>query len=586
MVTLRHPLFWILLLSFPFQFLDIGRPAFTDGEAIYSETPREMRLSGDWITPRINGIQHFDKPPLFFWLTGLSQAFLGETEIAARLWPALANWATILIVGLIGGSLYGRRTGWLSALVFAICLWPYIFSRLVQPDPLLHFFIALAVLSYTKGIMKAKEGSWRWVWVLCLAVGLAGLTKGMLGIGLPAGIIGLHAIISGRLRGFFSWQAAGGALLFALIVLPWHLIVARENPDFFSYYFINEHLLRFTGQRYPADEFLSLPVFLCLTLIWTFPWMPLLPQALSGAFRRLKAKEWRGENDLLLLLWFTLVLILFSASRSRLEYYALPALPAFALLMGKWWDEWLQRDDLTFSLSVTLALVSAAIVLGLSAIVAYKVLGSSNRILFDHFTTYWPASGWTGLSEQMSVLGRIRLPTSLVLTGAAILTLSSAIALRMSRPGFACGFLAGMMAPIFILVHWGFMVMEPFQSSRQVAEILKGLGGDVVIVCPEPREYMWLGGITFYTNRMVYVLTDPKFDDNGSHRRKPADRFLNPEQLQRLWKSEKEVVLVLDQPDEKAAAGLLQLGRGHVVARIGSRVIVANTLSVNCSTGG
>lgn len=586
MAKLRYPLLWILLLSLPLQFLDIGRPAFTDGEAIYAETPREMRLRNDWITPYINGIRHFDKPPLLYWLTGFSQSYLGETETAARLWPALANWAVILIVGLIGSTLYGRRAGWLSALVFATCVGPYIFSRLVGPDPLLSFFVALAILAYARGFLEGKGANWRWSSLLFLALGLAGMIKGILGIGLPAAIIGLHALLSGRWRSFLSRPAALGSALLALLVLPWHLLMIRENPDFFGYYFINEHLLRFMGQRFPVDEFVSLPVFLALTLIWTFPWLPLLPHALAGAYHRLKVEKGHGEKDLLLLLWFFLIVILFSASRSRLEYYALPALPAFALLMGKRWDEWMQPDKQSFSRSAMLALAGMSLLLGLSAIAAFELLGPAHRILFDHFTTYWPASGWTGLGEQISALGRIRLPTFLVLSGAAVLTLSSAIALRNSRPGLGCGFLAGMMAPIFVLVHWGFLVMEPFQSSRPVAEILNRLDGDEVIVCLEPREYMWLGGVTFYTKRLVYVLTDPKFDGGGDHRRQPPDRFLKPEQFAQLWKSGKKVVLVLDQPEENPLVGALQVDGGHTVVRIGSRVIVANTLNLDYATGG
>jgi hypothetical protein len=206
--------------------------------------------------------------------------------------------------------------------------------------------------------------------------------------------------------------------------------------------------------------------------------------------------------------------------------------------------------------------------------------------LFNRFATWWPASGWAGFSDQLAVLEQIRLPAVLVLAGAAVFTLAAAISLRLSRPGLAFCILTGMMAPIFILVHWGFLVMEPFQSGRQVADILKSLGPNEVIVCQEPREYKWLSGINFYTRQMVYVLKDPQFDGNSSHRREPAERFLNPEQFQQLWKSGKKVALVLEDADKKPAGILLQDGRVHVVARVGSRAVVANEPSAASVTGG
>ncbi len=581
MMVVRTSLFLLLVISLPFFVVDLGKPAFTDGEAVYSEIPRAMRESGDWITPRISGIPHFDKPPLLYWLVGLSQGLLGETETAARLWPALASWATIFVVGATGALLYGTRAGWLSALVFASSIGPYIFSRLVRPEPVLCFLIALAILSYAKGFMGGNDRNRHWLWVMFVSLGLAGLAKGLLGLGLPTAIIGLHAALSGRLKGFLSWQTAAGIGLVAAIVLPWHVSLARANPDFLSYHVIHENLLRFTGQRTIQDEFLSAPVFLAFTLLWTYPWMALLPQALAGAIGRLKSARWREERDLLPLLWIFVVVGLFTASRSRLEYYALPALPALALVLGKMWDEMFRRSAQASSRPMVVALGVTSAILGLSAAAAYDILGPSHSMLLQFLANSWPDSGWTGLSDQLAILLRIRLPTVLVLTGSAIFTLGAALALKASRPGLACGLLAGMMAPIFILVHWGFLVMEPFQSSQPAAEALNRLAPVDVMVCQEPREYIWLAGITFYTRGTLYVLKDPRFDEANVRRRKPVEKFLSQEELSRLWQSGKRVALVLEETDENAAARLSQLGPGRVVGRFGTRVVVATGLTTD-----
>lgn len=575
-----HPLLWILLLSLPFFVVDLGKPALTDSEAMYAEIAREMRAGEDWITPHINGTRHFDKPPLLCWLIAFSQTCMGETEAAARLWPALSSWAAILLVGAIGTRLYGRRAGWLSALALAGSLGPYIFSRLVRPDPLLCFWTSLAILSYTRGLRE--DGKWvgAWPWIMFCSFGLAGLTKGLLGIGLPSGIIGLHAILSGRSKSLFSWRAAAGICVTTFIFAPWHVIVAKNNPDFLEHYLFREHILRFTGQRYPIDEFLSVAVFLSLTFLWTFPWMALFPLAAADAFRWIKRTAWRKGEDLLPCLWFFLVVGLFTASRSRLEYYALPAIPAFALLMGKMWDDLLQGSKQTSPRFALLLLGSMCSIAGLATVSAGQVLGPSKDIVFHFVTLSWPGSGWTGFADQLAVLERIRIPTVAVLTGSALFMLGALIAVKTSRPGFACGLLAGMMAPIFILVHWGFLLMEPFQSSRPAAEMLKSLAPLEAVVVQEPREYSWISGIVYYSKRMVYVLKDSRFDKDTSRHREPPERFLNQEEFSKLWKSGKIVALVCDQSLENDIRGLPELGPVNEIGRFGSRVVVSTGTAI------
>lgn len=212
MSQLRNPLLLILLLSLPFFMVCVGNLALSDTDAMYPEIAREMRQTGDWITPRLNGAQHFDKPPLAYWLTGLTQHFLGETDAAARLWPALTGWATVLLIGCLGTSLYGRRAGWLSALVLAACLGPYLYTRVVSTDSILCFFCTLAILSYTRAMVIKGKHDGVWLLLMFISLGLAGLTKGLVGMGLPAGIIFLHAALSGRLISFFHGARQWGLL--------------------------------------------------------------------------------------------------------------------------------------------------------------------------------------------------------------------------------------------------------------------------------------------------------------------------------------------------------------------------------------
>lgn len=573
----HHPLRWLALAALPFYLLDLGAPALNDGEAMYAEIPREMRAIGDWVTPRLNGTRHFDKPPLLYWMIGAGQGVLGETEAAARLWPALATWSTIPVVGAIGTALYGPRAGWLGALVFATSLGPYLFGRQVMPDPILTLWVALAILGYVRGFLRGG-GRGIWVSVLYASLGLAALTKGVLGAGLPAAVIGVHAVLGGRLRAFWSWRLVGGAALAAAIALPWHAAVARANPDFLSHYVLREHLLRFTGQRHPPDEFLSLPLFLGFSLLWMFPWLAFIPQAVWRGVRRLGGQGLRGGEDLLPLVWAGLIAGLFAASRSRLEYYALPALPALALLVGRFWEEvwensaWRSGGPSLRDLRPPLGVLAALTLLAAAA--AFVVLGPAKGLLFRWVTAAWPESGWVADPEQVAIVERLRLPATVTLAGAAGLIVWSVVAVWRGRPAQACGLLAGMMAPVFVLVHWGFLQVEPFQSTRPAAEIVRRAAGpEDPVVLQEPHEYMWVGGITFYTGRPVLILKDPKFEGVAARRREPPDRFLDRDALLQLWVSGRRVVVVADGAGQVPAV-LHQARPAVVLGQSGGRVVL------------
>jgi 4-amino-4-deoxy-L-arabinose transferase-like glycosyltransferase len=450
------------------------------------------------------------------------------------------------------------------------------------------------------------------------ALGLAVLTKSILGFGLPAAIIGLHALLSGRLREFFSGRLLMGSTVTAAIALPWHAAVARANPDFLGYYVIREHLLRFTGQRFPADEFLPLPLFLLLTVLWTFPWITLLPQAVGRSMGRLGFHGWRqflapgnflrairfqSDADLLLILWVTVVLGVFSASHSRLEYYALPCIPAVALLVGKLWsdvlsgngDAALSREDGSSSRprqdggaacckeqpsplqrSVTSALAVMAVLMGIAAAAALVLLGPAKESISQIITNAWPTGGWTGSPDQMATLERIRVPAMGAFAGAAVFSAGAWAAARRGNFKIACGLPAIMMAAFFMLVHWGFLAVEPFQSTRPVAEIVRTYAGpDDMVVFPEPHEYMWVGGITFYAGHPVHILKDPRFDGLASRRREPPDRFLDESEFLRLWGSSRRV-LVVTEAEGNLEQMLAGLGDLKVLGRAGARVVLAN----------
>ncbi len=577
LAILRHPLVWIFLLSLPFYLIGVKSLPLWNNDAMYPQIGGEMLRSGNWITPRLDGIPHLEKPPLVYWLNAISLRVLGHSVAAVRIWPVLAACLTILVVGGIGASLYGKRAGWLSALVFSVSMGPFLYCRVVavSADVLLSLWTSLAILAYIRAIIEKSRHSGSWLLVMFACFGLAGLTKSLYGFGLPIVIIGLHAIPTGRWRSFLCRRTAWGILLTFAIAAPWHILVARANPDFLWCYFVRENFQRFAGDRWPRDEFLSAPLFLTFTVLWLFPWTGLLPQAVFRSFRRIRETRWLQANDLLICIWFLFIVGLFVASHDRLEYYSLPAVPAFALLIGKLWDDGLKDEKPTLRRSMSLALAATAVILLLGAIAGWVVLGSLKNDVFKFLDAWWPYSGWSGVSAQIAVLQRIRIPTVVVLTGAAIFVLGASAALLRSRPRLACGLMIGIMAPIFIMSNWGFKLMAPFESSAPIVKILKKAGPVQAIVIREPHEYQWVSGMVYYTGRKVYILKTSDLRDSVLDGR-PGGMFLSRQEFSKLWESGKRVVFVYDLSQNNEVSGLLKSQPSKVIGRFGTRVVLEN----------
>jgi 4-amino-4-deoxy-L-arabinose transferase-like glycosyltransferase len=575
--VLNHPLLWVFLISLPFYLIGVRSLALCDNDAMYPQIAGEMLRTGDWVTPRLDGVAHYDKPPLIYWLNALSLRVLGHTVAAARIWPVFAVCFTILVVGGIGASIYGKRAGWLSALVFSTCAGPYLYCRVVavSADILLCFWTSLAILAYLKAIVEKNKYSLWWMMVMFGCFGLAGLTKSLYGFGLPIVIIGLHAVATGSWKSFLRPRTAAGILLTSAIVLPWHILAAMANPHFLWSYIVRENFQRFAGNRWPRDEFLSAPLFLLFTGLWTFPWIGLLPQAIVEAFGRIRQNRWIQGSELIICIWFLFILGLFTASHDRLEYYSLPAIPAFALLVGKLWDEGFKEQNRAIRRYMAVALGLTAAILFVGAASAWVILGPAKADIFKFLETWWPYSGWSGVSAQIAVVQRIRIPTVVVLAGAALFVFGASAALLKSRPRIGLALMIAIMAPIFVMSNWGFQLMVPFESSAPIVRILKKAGPVTAVVIREPHEYQWISGMVFYSGRKVYVLKDPDFKDpslDWDHDK----RLLSLQEFSKLWKSGNRVVFVYDISQEQQVSRLLKSEPARVIGQFGTREVVEN----------
>lgn len=301
-------------------------------EGRYAEIPREMVASGDWITPRLNGLKYFEKPALQYWATATAYTLFGEHAWTARLWSVLTGFLGVLMVFFTGRWLFGARAGWYAALVLASSLLYVLIGHVNTLDMGVSFFLSASVCAFLLAQRDAADSRARSRWMLTAwaATALAVLSKGLIGLVLPGAALVLYVLIerdwrlTGRLR-----LLAGSALMLAL-TLPWFVAVSRANPEFFHFFFIHEHFQRFLTKeagRYQPPWYFG-PVLLAGMLPWTLTMF----DALARAWKRDPGQRFQAQR--FLLLWSAVVFFFFSASDSKLVSYILPMFPALALLIG------------------------------------------------------------------------------------------------------------------------------------------------------------------------------------------------------------------------------------------------------------
>jgi 4-amino-4-deoxy-L-arabinose transferase-like glycosyltransferase len=324
----------LLLCSFLFFFHLGARPLWDRDEGEHASTSKEMLLSGDWVTPKLNGENFYDKPVLHYWFVAVSFLIFGITEFAARLPAALLGLGGVLITYGLGRRMFGPTAGFLAGVILATSPEYYMLSRTVVHDISLVFFITLALLFFYRGFQEEKHRRRRFL-LFYVFLGFAVLAKGPVGIVLPAVIVGLFLILTKR-PGFLREMEIGwGLLIFLAVAAPWYVLVSARNADYGSYFFIKNNVMRFLSSR--AQHRGPLYYYFPALFGGLFPWSCFLPLALIGAFRGLLKKG--NEARLFLVLWVAVTFLFFSVARSKLSTYILPLFPAVSLLVGGLWSD-------------------------------------------------------------------------------------------------------------------------------------------------------------------------------------------------------------------------------------------------------
>lgn len=298
-------------------------------EGRYAEIAREMAVSGDWVTPRLNAIKYFEKPPLQYWATAAAFTAFGENEWTARLWTGLTGFAGILLALFTGRRLFGPNAGWLAAGVLASSLLWLMMGHMNTLDMGLAFFLELALCGFLLAQEPEATGP-PWALVAWAALALAVLSKGIVALVLTGGTLVLYSLLNWDFSPWRRLAPLRGLLLFLAIAAPWFILVSLANPEFPRFFFIHEHFERFltTTHRRTQPVWFFVPVLLAGAL----PWTGLALNALATAWQRRSAASFQPRR--FLLLWCLVVFGFFSASGSKLPSYILPLFPALALLIG------------------------------------------------------------------------------------------------------------------------------------------------------------------------------------------------------------------------------------------------------------
>ncbi len=532
-------------------------PAFFDNEARYAEVAREMALGGDWISPHLDFTLFLNKPPLVFWLAALVFRVAGPTEWA-RLVSVGAAVVALLATCRLGALLYGGPAGLVAGLALATSLGFVLEARTLRPDMILTATVVVALLCWQTAECGGARRA-RWLVGLWAALGVGVLAKGLVPLvlaGLPIAAVTLR---DRGWRGVARLRPGLGLLVLAAIVVPWHVAAALRHPGFAWDYVVNQHVLFFLDRKLPRDsEGDSLAFFWAAATGRAAPWVLLVPltlaEAVRGAARR-AAPAARGT--FLLWAWGGGLLLFFSCAPSRLEHYAIPALPAAALLAARAWQR-ARAGELGRAAWVYLVaggtLVAGAGIAGLIG----------GRAVLAH--AYWLV--------QVPGLLALAAPAALVVAGAGVLATLAALG---RRPDRLVAVLAASMVPLAAIVLRAEGVAEPLFSWRPVARALvAAVPSEVEVVFESPEEYQQVGGLAYYTERHITLLEPPGFVPPTYLAGHTREMFLARAEFERRWRAGERLAFVSDPQRRRDEPTGLVPAPFHILGRFGDRWVLTS----------
>jgi 4-amino-4-deoxy-L-arabinose transferase-like glycosyltransferase len=347
-------------------FLASLRPLAVPDEGRYGEIGRWMLVSGDWLTPRLNGLPFFHKPPLLHWLDAISLTLFGVNELALRLVPALHAGLMMLALYLAARTLSTEVMARRAAIMLGTSLSFLVGGQYVNHDMLVATWIGVAIWCFAFAFMAGDKPDAGLARLGFLACALGMLSKGLIGIALPGVVLFIWLIWTRQFRKVLHLPWLTGLALFAVVAVPWFVLTQRAYPDFFNYMFVGQQFNRYIAASYNNPQpwwFYLLSLALLL-----FPWVffalgqvrRVTTMTITSAMG-LDAAWWR-----LCWVWVLSILVFFSIPNSKLIGYILPVMPPLALLAALGWQRTMAHRVLAGRVFAGICLVNIGMALALA----------------------------------------------------------------------------------------------------------------------------------------------------------------------------------------------------------------------------
>jgi 4-amino-4-deoxy-L-arabinose transferase-like glycosyltransferase len=563
----------------------ISPPSLQDDvDAVQAQIARNMIASGDWVTPRLDGVVYLEKPPLIYWMIAASYKIFGVHDWAARVPIALSAIALCWLTAAFGIWAFGKRPGFYAGLCMATCVGLWLFTRVLIPDVMLTLTVTLAMWSLLRALDEEETHPRAWAYLLagCLGTGL--LLKSLIGVVFPmfAGLI--YLAVTHQMLSASRWKRLhpfAGTLIILLIAVPWHVLATLRNPPYFAFtmhsvpgqyhgflwfFIINEQLLRFLNLRYPRD-YSTVPrlYFWLFHLVWLFPWSVYFPAVAGLSF---KPTERAGKTRLLALCWIGFILVFFTFSTTQ-EYYSMPCYPAMALLLGSAMvagGKWITRG--TRALTLVTGLGVLVVILALVAVRQVPTPGDISVALTQQATYKLSLGHMSDLTLQS--MAYLRLPLAVAL--AALCT--GLVGTLMVRGQAVFVVPALMMILFYQAARLAMVDFDPYLSSRPLAEALLRSPDGILVT---NRHYYPFSSLFFYTNRSGLLLNGRVNNlVYGSYAPKAPNVFIDDARLRALWLGYQRVYLAAPDNLLPHLSELLAPAKVNIVKQSGGRALLTN----------
>jgi len=536
-------------------------PLLDDVDAAHAQCAQTISEGGSWITTYINGIRYIEKPPMPYWLVGISYKIFGQNTFATHLPNALAMLGLAFLSWLWARRAWGERAGFYSGLGVLTCVGAFLFTRFIIPESILSLFLLVGLYGLITALEDNKPHRAYWFWA---CVPLAMLTKGLIAPVFFFGAAIPYLLLTGLWRRWRELKPVTGILLFLAIAAPWHILCGLANPDqghpfgnhptmgnvhgFFYFYFVNEHFLRFFSLRYPHD-YNKLPhlAYWVLHFAWVFPWSLFLPATLVAAWKTRKswmqhlqpeagttvdfyldnalrsdpaaalARQKFRVRSVWLLSLFSIWTLLFFAISSNQEYYTFMVWPPMIMLISGVVAgiEMGRSADGSRPLLSTGWLTWAQAVFAIIGVVAALTLGwglwtSRNLAYTDDIGTLLAHRAVADYTLSMSHLfdltgeafAALRLPAALAAL-ALLIGPAAGWLLRVKGRHLQATVSVALTTAVFLVAaHIAFARFAPMLSSKPMADtiIAKGSPSDTFIIYGDESD---ASSVIFYSHKFL-----------------------------------------------------------------------------------